>query len=364
VALAVYWLLSGRSRKLPWRRMLAVASLIALGIGLNGWFLLPDVSYAHDTHIASVNVPWSLTGFMNTFGVIFDPLRTVPKNNAVGPAVYVQAPVLALVWGLIALPVVWREKRLRAGVATTLIVLGGLLVLIMSSAAWSLLPSFFQQTEFAFRLQTYVTLACAGLVLVGALALTRRAERGRAIRVDRRLAFGLGLAVAFGVSLAVWQLWVPNTHNCAGSHCSYSTRADALRTPPTLEPESWYEADDYGDHTLPVIAPASSWRFNPEAVKDDRLVSTFPANSGPIITNIIGGPYLVHVGGAARVVGRFRRGGYLTIERMAANAGPVEVSPQLSAPVVLGRITTAVSVALLLALAATAGLRWRRRAHG
>ena len=61
VALAVYWLLSGRSRELPWRRMLAVAGVIALGVGLNGWFLLPDLSYAHDTNISGHVVPWSAT---------------------------------------------------------------------------------------------------------------------------------------------------------------------------------------------------------------------------------------------------------------------------------------------------------------
>jgi hypothetical protein len=49
VALACYWLLSGCTRELPWRRMLATGGLIALGAGLNGWFLLPDVRYAHDT---------------------------------------------------------------------------------------------------------------------------------------------------------------------------------------------------------------------------------------------------------------------------------------------------------------------------
>src|SRR5262249_58991668 len=59
VALAVYWLLSGRSRELPWRRMLAVAGLIALGVGLNGWFLLPALSYGHDTNIAASITPWS-----------------------------------------------------------------------------------------------------------------------------------------------------------------------------------------------------------------------------------------------------------------------------------------------------------------
>ena len=131
LALVVYWLLSGRSRELPWRRMLAVAGLIALGVGLNGWFLLPDLSYAHDTIVSGERVAWSVTAFFNTFGVIFDPLRMVPSESGT-PALYVQAPVLALVWGLLALPLSWRDRRLRAGVATALIVLGGLLVLIMS----------------------------------------------------------------------------------------------------------------------------------------------------------------------------------------------------------------------------------------
>src|SRR5262249_18821238 len=58
VALVVYWLASGRSRELPWRRMLAVAGLIALGVGLNGWFLLPDLSYAHDTNISAREIAW------------------------------------------------------------------------------------------------------------------------------------------------------------------------------------------------------------------------------------------------------------------------------------------------------------------
>jgi ribose/xylose/arabinose/galactoside ABC-type transport system permease subunit len=57
VALACYWLLSGRSRELPWRRILAVAGLIALGVGLNGWFMLPALSYAHDTNISGHVVP-------------------------------------------------------------------------------------------------------------------------------------------------------------------------------------------------------------------------------------------------------------------------------------------------------------------
>src|ERR1017187_5538305 len=108
VALVVYWLPSGRSRELPWRRMLAVAGLIALGGALNGWFLIPDVSYGYDTQISAFASTTARDGlgpksvfaseFFNTFGVIFDPLRELPSASTT-PALYAQAPVLALIWG-------------------------------------------------------------------------------------------------------------------------------------------------------------------------------------------------------------------------------------------------------------------------
>ena len=363
VALVVYWLASGRSRELPWRRMLAVAGLIALGVGLNGWFLLPDISYAHDTVIGGERVAWSQGEIFNTFGVIFDPLRTVPSESWL-PALYVQAPVLALVWGLLAAPLSWRYPRLRAGVATALIVLACLLALIMSSAAWSSLPTLFQRAQFTYRLQTYVTLACAGLVLVGALALTRRADSGRATRLDRALVLGLGLAVAFCLALSAWQLWVPNTHVHEAHFSSLANRADVLRAPPTLLPQSWNAGTDYADRTLPVLATTAGFTFYPAAVEDDRLAGpvSLPAGLQPFATNIAGGPYLVHVGGGVRVVGRIGAGD-LVLQRTTDGSQPVpvELRAQLSAPVVLGRITTAVSAALLLALAVTVPVRRRRR---
>jgi len=295
--------------------------------------------------------------------VIFDPLRTVPSQSGT-PALYVQAPVLALVWGLLALPLCWRERRLRAGVATALIVLAGLLALIMSSAAWSLLPTPFKLTQFAYRLQTYVTLACAGLVLLGALALARRAQSDRATRSDRLLALGLGLALAFGVALCAWQLWVPNTHVHEGHFSSYANRGDALRAPPTLLPQSWYAGTDYGDRSLPVLATTAQFTFDATHVEDNRLAgsASLPAGLAPFATNIAGGPYLVHVGGGVRVVGRTEEGN-LVLQRTTDGAQlvPVELRAQLSAPVVLGRITTAISAALLLALALAAAIRRRRQ---
>jgi hypothetical protein len=359
VVLACYWLLSGRSRELPWRRIGATAALIALAAALNGWFLLPDLSYAHDTQVSGNVISWGETGFFDSFGVIFDPLRTVPRQSTTA-ALYVQAPVMALAWGLIAAPLVWRERRLRAGLTTTLIALGALLLLIMSSGAFSLLPNLFQQIQFSYRLETYVALACAALVLLGALALTRRAQSGRATRSDRALALGLAFAVAFGLAVCVWQLWVPNTHNGE----SLATRAQALHGPPTVLPESWNAGNDYADRSLPIVATTEKFTFNPTAVQNDRLsrLASFPPGREPFVTNIVGGPYLVHVGGAARVVGR-ADGGELVLQRTSEGSGPVpvELTARLSPPVVLGRITTSLAAVLMLALALAALVRRRRR---
>jgi hypothetical protein len=235
-------------------------------------------------------------------------------------------------------------------------------VLIMSSGAYELLPTVFRQIQFAYRLQTYVALAIAGLVLVGALALTRRAQSARATRSDRLLELGLGLVVAFSLALAAWQLWVPNTH----VYGSYANRADALRGPRTQLPlSSWYSRNDYGDSSLPIVATTEKFSFDPAAVEDNRLTGpvSLPKGLQPFASNIAGGPYLVHVGGGVRVVGRTEEG-ELVLKRTRDGSQPVdvEVRAQLSTPVVLGRIATAASAALLLALALVAAVRrWRTR---
>jgi hypothetical protein len=172
----------------------------------------------------------------------------------------------------------------------------------------------------------------------------------------------LGLAVAFGVAIAAWQLWVPNTR--WSEHWTYSNRANALRGP-TLLPRSWYPPrNEYDDRTLEFEPTTDKFSFYPAAVEDDRLggFSSFPAGLQPFATNIAGGPYLVHVGGGVRVVGRTEEGN-LVLQRTTDGSQPVpvELRAQLSAPVVLGRITTAASAALLLALALAAAVRRRRR---
>ncbi|HWZ90550.1 MAG TPA: hypothetical protein VNW92_16920, partial [Polyangiaceae bacterium] len=284
----------------------------------------------------------------------------------------VQAPVLALIWGLLALPLYWRDRRLRAGVLTALITLAGLLVLIMSASAYALLPSTFKQVQFAYRLQTYVTLACAGLVLLGTLALTRRKRNERATSTDRGLQIGLGLVIAFSLALSAWQLWVPTTHIYEGYFSSYTNRAEALSGPPTILPESWNAGNNYSDLSLPIVPTSTTVTFDPATLGDDRLSGSgkFPPGVQPFATNISGGPYFVHVGGGVRVVGRTAQG-YLALQRTAKGSGPIpfELRAQSSAPVVLGRIVTGASAALLLlalafATTVAAMRRWRRRSAG
>jgi hypothetical protein len=174
----------------------------------------------------------------------------------------------------------------------------------------------------------------------------------------------LGLVVAFGVALCAWQLWVPNTHVHEGHFSSYANRGDVLRGPPTLLPESWYAGNDYSDRSLPILPATAQFTFDSTQVKDDRLAgaASLPAGLQPVATNIAGGPYLVHVGGGVRVVGRTEEGN-LVLQRTTGGSQPVpvELRARLSAPVVLGRIITAVSAGLLLALAAGAAIRGRRR---
>jgi hypothetical protein len=180
----------------------------------------------------------------------------------------------------------------------------------------------------------------------------------------------LGLVVVFGLALSAWQLWVPNTQGFRTSQTEPAfwkfsgNRDKVLRGPQTLLPQSWYADDQFRDGSLPVLGTTAQFTFAAAQVKDDRLTGSvsLPPGLQPFATNIAGGPYLVHVGGGARVVGRTPEG-YLVLERTTSGSQPVpvELRARLSAPVVLGRIATAASAALLLALAITAAVRRRRR---
>jgi hypothetical protein len=356
VVLLLLWLFGGRPRKLPVRRLASVGLVLGLSAGLNGWFLIPDVRHASDTVIAGQITPWSATGEFNTVGALFDPLRYVPPQSGT-PALFVQTPDWFLLWGLGAGALILldrRLRRLRGPLFVGLVTLGGLLVLVMSAAPWTLLPRLLREIQFAYRLDTYVALACAGLVLIGVLAMQRTDAARR-----RWLGATLALAAAASIGLCTWQLWIPNTEIPGDS---YPNRGDALASTLTM-PRTWYGSGAYGDTSLPQTPVTNTVILDAGLVHDDRFAADVqvPSGTAPFATNITTGPYFVRVGGL-QIAGSYT--GLLVLARVHPGSGPVRLilTPNVTGAVFLGRLATGLSALGLVAFGLVAF--WRRRVSG
>jgi hypothetical protein len=335
-------------REVPRRRLGRVALLGGLAVGVNLWFLLPDIAYAGRAFSSTLGFQGGSVSFLDDPGVVFDPLREVPKQSGT-PGLFVQLPVLALAWGLAAVAISWRSglsrfwKVLSAGLVALMALL---LVLVFTNGTWHSLPHTLQLIQFPYRLQTYVLLCLAGLVLIGLRAAPRRS-----------LATALVAVVAFGSALAVWQIW--------------DSRSDPPSVPPDTRdqvfasqyapPPGWADSGNYRDHSQRVVAvpDGRSVVFPPATVVKDQLVATvdLPPGPEPIKTNIAGGPYFVNVKGVRRL-GR-TADGFTVIAREGAQRGPVTVtaSPAATAPVKFG---SALSVLSLLSLLVLLGVGIRR----
>jgi hypothetical protein len=363
VALFVAWLASGAPRALPYRRVAALAGLGVASVLVNAWFLFPDFAYARD--VAAGTEPmlsWSATSFLNSPAVLLDPLRHVPALSST-PALFLQIPDWFLAWGLLAgVLLLWRGRGMRtlrrAWVGACALV-AALLGMIMIGPFWTLVPFPFDQIQFPYRLDGYVSYAVAGVVIAGALALQRTvAVQARPASV-RGLRLGLAAVVAISVGLCVWQEWVPNTRFSA----SYANRADALGSVNVL-PASWYDDASYRDVSTPLIAVPEERLLviPPSLVHDDRVSAwmNVPSGRAPIRTNINGGPYLVHIEGLERV-GR-RPTGEVVVRRPDGGSAPVHVVIETAdgVPIELGRAVSLVALLLILAGLSAASVSARR----
>ncbi len=364
-SLALLWLFAGRHHSLPWRRLAAVSWLGLAAAGLNGWFLVSDVAHGRDTMISSAiyaeNFP--TFSFFNSPAVLFDPLRTVPAASS-SPGLFVQAPVWFLVWALAAVALTWSDSRaraLRGPLLAGLALLVGFLSLIIAPVPWGRLPSVLSALQFGYRLNTYVALACAGLVLIGVLAMDRRSDAGAARRT-RVLGISLAVATAVSLALCAWQLWVPSV---VQSVVNYPNRNEVFASGAST-PRTWYAGAAFADASLPLVKvqPGRVLIIPPQSVSDDDFSATIPVPPGtaPFATNIGTGPYLVHVGGL-RIVGRRLEG--LVLARLSSGTGPVHVviKGTSGGAVLLGRLLTLLSAVVILSVALISVKR-RRRAGG
>jgi len=367
VALAVVTAVAFSARGLPRGRPLVVAGVFALSVGVNLWFLLPAAAYHGKVGIGrtAARARELGGGAQNRAQDIFDPLRT----NALGPhpllisPTNARVPVVALAWAMLALAAGWPRlprswRRVAVGLAVILIVL---LALIMFHQPWALVPTPWRYVQFTIRLQTYVTLAVAGLVVVGILAVqSMRRGRARAALMGAVAAVGV-LTVAQGVV----QAWtVP----------SVLPSRDTVFRNAHAPPSSWYAQLDYADASAPIVGstlgpiaglttgggPNSLARVTlpvdrPRAGYSFTYVSPGP---GTIPTNVATGTYLVKVTGA-RPVGRSPDGTMvLALGDPPGRVSRLAFSVIDRTPIGLGLAGTVVSV---LGLVTLLGVLARRR---
>lgn len=353
--LAILVLATGR-RAIPRTRLWRLLALTVVAVAVNAWFLVPELFYAHTTVASATPFSWSSTEFLNTPSVIFDPFRTVSKTSST-PALYVQAPDWFLVWALLAmmaLPRARANRLLRRSFLALSSVLVALFILIMVSLAWDVVPHPLKAIQFPYRLNTYVALLVAGLVLIAALPLEASSGERPGPAVGRALRAGLAGAAAVSLALCVWQLWVPQTEL---KGWSYDNRANALVSAHTM-PRTWYAHSDFADLSPPVVAvpPGRGIYLDPNLVRADRLVETVtpPPGPKPFQTNILGSP-LVTIHGIVRL-GR-TLDGYVVGRREGAGSGPVRIVVEraATAPVEAGSVLSVVSLAILAALLGRCG---------
>jgi hypothetical protein len=406
LALVILWLALDRPRELPFRRLAMVAGLGLASLLVSAWFLVPDISYAKDVqaHLETAlgegaspvyKAYLGPTLTFDTFGALFDPLRHVPHESTV-PALYVQAPDWFLIWALFVGPLLlWRrgareaasrraaaragaDPRSRGGRAgargapgrsaraevmtpraerTLLRVWVGvaalfaiLVLMIMARPFWDGMPFPFNAIQFPFRLNTYVFYAVSALVLVSALALQRSSKEVQMRATVKRLRVGLAAACVISVGLCVWQEWVPNTLYTA----SYRNRNAVLGSAMTM-PRSWYDQGSYNDVSTPVVGASKPLYFNASEVHGDRFDKwvNVPAGLAPLQTNIVGGPYLVHISGLTRL-GR-NEYGFAVVRRAKNGSGPVHVVIEASHS---GTIVFGWVLSILASLAVVAVIAW------
>lgn len=360
-ALVVLAIAYGR-RILPvsWRRLGLLATLVVLSVGVSTWFLAVNVQHGTDTLTDKNPLPWSFTYYLDTLGVLFNPLREVPKISGT-QALFVQLPVWFLAWALLGAAII-RGRAGRAlvrGYAAIAVLLVALLLLIHFHAAYDLLPSQLQLIQFPYRLITYATLAIAALVLIAVLGFERLGA-ALAGRSRQALTGALGVAIVMSIALCIWQMWVPGN----GGGGVFANR-DSVLTSVHEYPGTWYGYADYADESTAIVAvtPGRELYLDPARFNGNGATLTVkpPPGSAPFVINILAGPYLVALHGL-RDVGRTVSGD-MVATRLNNGSGPVRLSISLPAggDVRAGRLVSIASLLGLLALAVLGVARRRRR---
>jgi hypothetical protein len=325
-------------------RLTAASGVAALGVALNGWFVVPLVAYGGDTQTALTMTPATWSALMPTNLAFSAPsnvlgiLPTVPTLSGT-PELYVQAPVLPLLWAIAAIATSIATRRAGPLLTRASIACGVLFVAFIALALWPRLwtgvLSWMQITQYTYRIETYATLAATAVIACGALATVTARHRTWWLTA-------LATVMVFHVGWAEWHSWGAQR---------YSKIAISLvhngHSPPTF-----YGIYDYRFPGGKQVDPVSLMGFPADAVQDDRLEVTVaraalpakatPVNNSPFI-RATGGFTIVGTNATLAVVGATAPG---TEKKVTGLFSPAYPRP-VEAGIVIS-LLAAIGVALVL----------------
>jgi len=351
-------LLPGFRRLFNRRGLLRIAA-VAIPAGMvNAWFMIPAIAYQGQTWIG--NAYDMATSLLLTSMYYVEPqhILTLTRTRADPPSPHLalQLPLLAAGWAVIGLLIFrrpsWRSQWLRTGV---LMLAAAVAVWqLMTHSSWILgLPHPYDQIQAPYRLEAYINIAVAGM-LISALALAARAGP-RA----RRWTWVLAPLLILIMVQARTQLLEPLQANMVGPQ--WNSAAPYLTNDARLGMADYVNADVaefQPDRPFPFVL------FSPRAAeRSDHAVATVDAQPGDCVaSNLKVSNPLIKVKGAT-IAARDQAGNaFLQIDAGATpGAARIEVAAAHPAPVVLGRLVTLLGLLGLATVAVVLLLRWRRR---
>ncbi|HEY5013782.1 MAG TPA: hypothetical protein VIK61_13910, partial [Acidimicrobiia bacterium] len=352
-----------RLLRLPWRRLPAVFAAVAIGAGLNAWYLLPDLKYGLQTAVARSNLdqgaPWSAG--LSRWRVLLDPLSS--PSHGWGHDLRLSLPTLFAAWAIVVAVVAWRGID---PVARRLIVLltglaGLYLSLVTFSTPWKPLPHLLYNIQFSWRLLSYVLLTTALLVMAVLVWQVRASQPTR-----RATNAALAVVAVFTVSAATWQAWTVRStyHENGRTLPAPSNFADIVVADRYVLPPSWYADGQFRD----VSGRIFSLGFARKMIVPEALVrgSTFtgrlevPPGPAPFRTNISAGSQFASVTGV-EPIGISASGSIVAVRAPGTpETGPVDVTIRQASTRLLrtGALASMISLGALAALAAWSVLEW------
>jgi hypothetical protein len=350
------------------RRLGLVVAVVVLAVMVNGWFLVPDISYSARTGVAHTGLQHRISPLLGRPSLVLDPRRVRATGDPYLRSDFTELPVLTMGWVLVAAALLrprrWRPE-LRRQLISLVLLTAALAVLLVDEGLWGVLPSSLRHIQFTFRLETYIVMATAGALIT---VLQAAREHGPQIALARRapLPAALGAVVAFGLASGCWQVWNSDAGYYKGSRAFLRNRSAVLRYP-LRTPPTWYVFGvlrSFRDASAPIVRTHGSVRLDPAKVTGSTTSQevTIPAGRGPVASNIAAGTYIVAVHGL-RVAGRTGRG-YLALERPSISRARVRltVTRARTGAMKLAPIVTVLGAAGLLCvvLAVAASRRSRR----